>query len=222
MSEDTLESFSNAIAHGADGVEMDLRLAKDGEVVIVHDPNLHRIAGVALKVERLTVNELKALPLRYGGCIPTLNEVTAQIHAPSVLDFEIKHRGVIEPLIRKMKTSASLRERTLISSFNHSILKSVKDEIPDARVIILQSRWHLPLRSKQWFSRLERLAPFAVAFPFPVLNKRRVETLQRQGFRVGAWDYGPYIPRDAKRLVSLGLDVAIVRWIEKLRVELEG
>jgi len=220
MSEDTLEAFSNAITQGADGVEMDLRISKDGEVVIVHDPNLHRISGTALKVEHLTVDELKALPLRYGGCIPTLNEVTAHIHAPSILDLEIKHKAVIRPLITKLKTSASLRERTLISSFNHSILKVVKDEVPDARVIILQSRWHLPLRSAQWYSKLEKLAPFAVAFPFPVLNKRRVEILQQKGFKVGAWDYGPYIPRDAKRLVTLGLDIAIVRWIEKLRAEL--
>ncbi len=222
MSEDTLESFSNAIAQGADGIEMDLRLAKDGEVVVVHDSNLHRIAGTALKVEQLTTAELKALPLRYGGCIPTLNEVTAHIHAPSILDFEIKHKAVVEPLLKKLKTSSGLRERTLISSFSLKILKAVKDEIPDARVIILQSRWHLPLRSKQWFARLEKLSPFAVAFPFPVLNKRRVEALHQRGFRVGVWDYGPYIPRDARRLRSLNLDLAIVRWIEKLRNELEA
>jgi glycerophosphoryl diester phosphodiesterase len=207
--ENTLPAFQSALAQDADGVEFDLRLSKDGELMVVHDANLHRIAGNANKIVELTADELRAIPLRHGGSIPTLNEVTASVHEPALLDMEVKTLDVTEHLIAKLKTSASLRERTIVSSFHASILARVKSELPDVRVLYLVGRWPLPLRGSVLFRKLQTLAPWGVAFRLPLLTHRRIRKLRDLGCKVGAWD-SRGSRAEARRAVRLGLDVAIL------------
>lgn len=210
--ENTLESFKGALCLGADGVELDLRLSKDGEIVVFHDPNLHRLAGADHKVGRLTAAELAECPLRYGGRIPTLNQVTASIHAPAILDMEVKTREVWGHLAGKLRTSAALRERTIVSSFNPRVIRAARRDFPDMRRILLVKRWPLPLRGRRFWKALEELGPWAVGFPIMTFNRRRVERLRRSGYRVAGWDLRNSV---AERLSAdrLKLDVKIVKWV---------
>ena len=64
VQENTLLSFLQAIEAGADGIEFDLRVSKDGELVVGHDKDLSRIAGMPYSMSNLTVKELKSLQLR--------------------------------------------------------------------------------------------------------------------------------------------------------------
>jgi glycerophosphoryl diester phosphodiesterase len=214
--ENTLEAFAVALAQGADGVELDLRVSRDGELMVVHDTNLHRIAGDAHKISELTANELAAVPLRYGGTIPTLNDVTASVHAPAILDIEVKLKDVVEVLIGKLKTSATLRERTVISSFNAAVLDRVRKEVPDVRTLLLVIRWPLPLRRSVFERRLRQLAPWGVAFSISTLNRRRVAYLRGLGLHVGGWDRRRP-KQEARKACALGLDVAILRNIQEGR-----
>ncbi len=209
--ENTLEAFYEATALGAGGVELDLRLSKDCELVVVHDTNLHRIAGNANRVSELTAEELSRLSLRNGGSISTLNNVTASIHAPIQLDIEIKQRDVIEPLIRKLGTSAALRERTIVSSFHVATLMRIKDVHPDVRTLLLILRWPLPLRGDRLWRRVRELKPWGMAFPIIMLNRRRVAFLRKIG-NVGAWDQR-FTTVEARKARRLGLDLAIVHHV---------
>lgn len=211
-SENTIESFRCALGQGADGIEFDLRLSRDGEIVVFHDPNLHRVAGAAYRVDELTAHELAEYPLRYGGKIPTLNEVTAQIHAPVWLDMEVKHRDVWQVLAKKLRTSAALRQRAIISSFNPRIIRAVREEFPEMRTIMLNRRWPLPLRGRKFWATVDALRPWAVGFPIMVNNRRRVRHLKRLGYKVAGWDLRNSRSERLKA-ESLGLDVAIVKWI---------
>ncbi|MFA5186293.1 MAG: glycerophosphodiester phosphodiesterase family protein [Patescibacteria group bacterium] len=208
--EDTLEAFKSAVEQGADGIELDLRLSKDGEMVVVHDSDLRRIAGNSHKVSELTGSELAQVELRYGGKIPTLNEVTAEIHAPAILDLEIKQKGVVGPLMRKLDTSLSLRERTIVSSFLVAPLKEIGQAFPEVRTALLIKRWPLPLRTNTLKKRIERLKTWGVAFPIMVLNQSRVAFLREFGVMVGGWDlrgsFGEHL-----KAKELGLDFMIVR-----------
>ncbi len=214
--ENTLPAFVEAISQGADGLELDVRLSKDKELVVIHDANLHRVAGDAHKVIELTADELRQIPLRYGGHIPTVNEVTAAIHAPAVIDFEIKHREAALALAIKLKTSASLRERAIVSSFSRSTLELIHRECPEIRTIYLIQRWPLPFRGRTLRARVRRLRPWGVAFPVTVLNARRVTRLRRMGVHVGAWDMRS-TAGEARKAARLGLDVAIVKHISAIR-----
>lgn len=207
--ENTLEGFVRAVGSKADGIEFDLRVSRDGEIVVVHDENLHRIAGDARRVRDLTVDELQEVVLRGSGHIPTLNDVTAAIPAPKILDMEIKDSDALRPLIAKLKTSTALRERTVVSSFVIDDLLRIRKEVPDVRTISLNRNWPLLFRGKAFWSRLKAADMWAVGFPASILNARRIAWLHRQGWKVAAWDLQP-LKREARRVGRLRPDVAIV------------
>lgn len=209
-SENTLEAFQAALDQGADGIEFDLRLSKEGELVVFHDANLHRVAGDAHRVAEMTAHELSEVVLRHGGRIPTLNEVTAHVHAPILFDMEVKTHHAVEPLIVKLKTSATLRERTIVSSFHASVLKRIHEELPDVRTLWLIGRWPLPLRSKALFRKALDLHPWGIASRLSQLNRRRIMALKRLGFQVGLWDMRGSM-REARAAAKLPVDLAIVR-----------
>ncbi len=99
LSENTLDAFEEGIRQGADGIEFDLRVSKDGELIVIHDTNLHRVAGDAHRVTELTASELAELSLRHGGRIPTLHDVTSRIHEPAILDMELNQPDAAGPLL---------------------------------------------------------------------------------------------------------------------------
>lgn len=210
--ENTLDSFRVALEQGADGIEFDLRLSKDGEIIIFHDPNLHRVAGAAPKIKELTATELAGYELRYGGRIPTLNDITANIHFPAVLDMEVKQYDVWQVLARKLRTSAGLRERTIISSFNHRVIRQAREEFPEMRTILLVRRWPLPLRGRKFWANVEKLGPWAIGFPIMTFNQRRVRFIRQMGYKVAGWDLRSSRGERLKA-EKLGLDIAIVKWI---------
>jgi len=216
-SENTIESLEEAIRRGADGIEFDLRASKDGEIVVIHDANLHRVAGDAHRIAELTAAELAQTVLRSGGTIPTLHDVTSQIFAPAVLDMEIKHRDVIDLLIAKLNTSAGLRERTIVSSFHATALLRIRRACPGVRILFLAMRWPLPLRGRPFWARLERLKPWGVGFPEYSLTRHRVRKLQSRGFNVAAWDRLGTV-REARRIKSLNPDIAIVHHVNEMRI----
>lgn len=211
--ENTVEALQRSLDMGADGIEFDLRLSRDQEMVLVHDVNLSRIAGDGHTVMELSADELGQIPLRHGGHIPTLQEITATIHAPAVLDIEVKDEDVAERLIRKLQTSQALRERTIVSSFHEAVLRRVQEQLPDVRTLFLVSRWPLPLRGPVFWSRLGRLKPWAIGFPGRALTPKRVQLIQESGFQSAAWDLRGTM-REAKRILGLGVDIAIIKRVD--------
>ena len=97
--ENTLEAFKAAIELGVDQLETDIRLTKDGELVIIHDESVDRTTNGSGKVKELTLEELKSLDAgvkkgeEFIGCrIPTFMEFMELIKdlPEMTIDFEIK------------------------------------------------------------------------------------------------------------------------------------
>ena len=65
--ENTLEAFEYALELGCAYIETDVQATKDGEVVIFHDSNLRRLAGLNKKVNELTLEEIRSVDLLQGG-----------------------------------------------------------------------------------------------------------------------------------------------------------
>ncbi|HIS03175.1 MAG TPA: glycerophosphodiester phosphodiesterase [Candidatus Pullichristensenella avicola] len=89
VAENTLVAFERACRAGV-GIEMDVRLSADGEVVVFHDDTLARLCGRNERVDALTLAQLRALSLPGGGRIPTLAEALAAIDGRAPLLVEIK------------------------------------------------------------------------------------------------------------------------------------
>ena len=97
--ENTMEAFRAAIAVGVDQIETDVRITKDGELVLIHDDLVDRTTNGAGKVEDMTLAELRALDAgikkdaRFAGArIPLLKELFELVkdHPTMTLDLELK------------------------------------------------------------------------------------------------------------------------------------
>jgi len=136
--ENTLAAFRQAIDDGADAVELDIHLSKDGEVVVIHDPQLSRTTDGRGRVHRRTIAELRQLDAgrwfhkRFAGeNIPTLSEVFEMLNGRLGVNIEIKGcrrrqtYDIVERCIRVVKNHRASKY-VLISSFHHPFVKKVK------------------------------------------------------------------------------------------------
>ena len=90
--ENTLEAFSAALSLGVDQLETDVRITKDGALVLIHDATVDRTTNGTGNVSDLTLEELKQLETDGGGKIPTLLELMELVkdHPTITLDIELK------------------------------------------------------------------------------------------------------------------------------------
>lgn len=135
--ENTMTSFDLCVEHKIFGVELDVHLCQSGELVIVHDHNLKRVANVDQQVEDLTLDELKALdvgshkdPKFKGEQIPTLEELFQRHGNKLHYDIEIKEesakeRGLSQKLLSLIQ-QYKLEKYVLVSSFNPFALRHFK------------------------------------------------------------------------------------------------
>jgi len=133
---------------GADGIELDVHLSKDGEIVVAHDARLERVSNGKGYINDYTLKELKSLD--FGKLpsddhvyrIPTLSEVFSLVkHSALTVNVELKTTERLYPdLPRKLLALAgeyAMGERVIYSSFNHYSLKEIKTLDPSAKVGLL-------------------------------------------------------------------------------------
>lgn len=138
--ENTLAAFRAAAALPIDGVEMDVHLTKDGEVVVIHDEKINRTTDGKGYVKDMTLEELKQVDAGSwfseewrGERIPTLDEVFEVFKGTSHrLNIEIKsdifpYDGLVDQVL-KLAAKRDLGDRLLLSSFNHEdVLQVCRD-----------------------------------------------------------------------------------------------
>lgn len=131
--ENSLEAFGLAVKNGY-GIELDVQLSRDGEVVVFHDGTLNRMTGVDKKVIDLNLAELKELKLKDSDQkIPTFLEVLSLVDGKIPLLVEIK--GDTFDFSVCPKVAEILKEYKgdyLIESFNPFIVREMKKYLPNA------------------------------------------------------------------------------------------
>ena len=136
--ENTMLAFRKAVEAGADGIELDVQLTRDGEPVILHDEQVDRTTDGTGWVKDLTLAELRKLDASYlytGQCgfnpVPTLREYCEFIRdLPVITNIEMK-TGVFEypgmdEKVWDMIREFHLEEKVIISSFNHYTILALK------------------------------------------------------------------------------------------------
>jgi len=146
--ENTLEAFSKAIEQGADCIELDVHLAKDGEIVVAHDARLERVSNGTGYINDHTLEDLKSLDFSKlfkdsPVCrIPTLSEVFSLVKPFTLtVNIEVKtterlYPSLVEKLIGLAEEYA-MGDRILYSSFNHYSLREIKKLNPKAKIGLL-------------------------------------------------------------------------------------
>jgi glycerophosphoryl diester phosphodiesterase len=139
--ENTLAAFREALAAGADYVELDVQRTRDGHVVVIHDGDLMRVGGHPRKVRELTLAELQAIDLgarhgpRFAGeRVPTLQDVIELARGGLGLNVELKYNvpdpGLVPAVVEQLR-----RERfvagSVITSLDHAALREVERLAPE-------------------------------------------------------------------------------------------
>ena len=139
--ENTLAAFKLAWQQGADGVEGDFYLTRDGEVVCIHDKTTGRTAGQDVVVAEATLAELQALDVGQwkgaefaGEKIPTLRQVIATVPEGKMLIIELKAGPqIIGPVQKVLAESGLPDEQVCIISFNEQAIAAAKRQMPNIK-----------------------------------------------------------------------------------------
>ena len=148
--ENTLAAVRAAIAAGADYLETDIQLSKDGVPVVVHDSDFSRLGGVAKKVWDLTYEEIRAIPL--GGrsapqfrneVTPTFDALLAETKGRIKVNIELKYYGGHQPeLARKVVEAVrahGMIDQVVIQCLEYKPLLEVRQLAPEVPVGYLLS-----------------------------------------------------------------------------------
>ena len=126
--ENTLPAFQAATSTGADILETDVHISRDGQVIIAHDPTLDRVAGRPGLVSDLTASQLAEVDLGGGVGFPTLVELLEALpHAR--LNIDLKTPDVVPAFVDVIK-QMNAHERVLVASFDDATRAWATSELP--------------------------------------------------------------------------------------------
>lgn len=136
--ENTICAFQLAWEQGADAIEADFRLTKDGHIVCIHDDNTKRVSDRTISVRNSTLLELRSLDAGHhrgnafkGAVIPTIEEVFSTIPASKSIYIEIKCGAeIIRVLLDKIRHSGLTNEQIVMICFDKQVLKDLKALAP--------------------------------------------------------------------------------------------
>ncbi|HNS52346.1 MAG TPA: glycerophosphodiester phosphodiesterase family protein [Anaerolineae bacterium] len=224
----TLAAFSRAADLGADGVELDVHLSRDGHLVVIHDFSLSATTNGDGLVRDKTLAELKELdagswfdPAFAGERIPTLQEVVDAVGHRLLLNIELKSQGGEEAglvaAVLELIERNHLLGKVVISSFNRQAVLTVRQVDPRVPVGLLFD-----------------IDPFATLRPWPrnlarpealhpyhrMLSRAYVRWAKWRGYRIHTWTVDD--PARMRRLAEWGVEIVITNRPDLLAQVLAG
>ena len=206
--ENTMAAFERARADGADGVELDVRLARDGQLVVFHDQDLRRLAGRAERIADLDSGQLAQVELRGGQRIPRLDEVLEALD-PLLVNVEIKPPGwraarEVVGAVHRCVERAAAADRVLVSSFDAAVVALVRRTTPLRTGLLFHARQRRPLR-RAWLAPIVR--PHALHPEKVLVDEDSMGAWRRRGYAINVWTVDE--PEEVRRLARLGVDAII-------------
>jgi len=212
--QNTLSAFEKAIEIGADMIELDVHLTKEGEVVVMHDAEVDSTTDGSGKLSEMSLREVKCLDAGSnfgeefaGEKVPTLDEVLELTNGEIELNIELKTRSGknegIEEEVLSLVEEYGMGKDVLISSFSFESVERVKDLNSDISVGLL----YITLPFTSWHSkRIHKKYPWAnAAHPWHwTVGKRHVQKLHELGVDVNVWTVDS--ERNIRKMLESGVD----------------
>ncbi|HEX8160266.1 MAG TPA: glycerophosphodiester phosphodiesterase family protein [Pyrinomonadaceae bacterium] len=239
--ENTLAAFSRAFGDGADGLEFDVRLARDGVPVVAHDATLKRTAGRKVEIASLSSSALAGIdvgswfnrrrPARARGeyaleRVPTLARVLDEFAPRSrALYVELKCARADAPqlaaaVVEVLRARPQAARVSVVESFDLGAVAEVKRLAPGQRTAALfeRSLRRRPLTSRQMCARAVSHGADEIALQRTLASRRAVETARAAGLPTVVWTVDH--PAWARRALALGLRALITNDPARLRAAL--
>lgn len=228
--ENTIAAFSRAIDDGADGIEFDVRLAKDGVPVVHHDATLMRTARRRNRISQLTVSELENTDVgswfgrvaadrwrsEYSNeTIPTLSRVLEHLRDyPGSLYVELKAGETedLEHLVREtceLLQRSPLKDRSIVKSFRLAFIPQVRSAYPDIRTAALFAPKVMTIlrKEKHLVDLADQFGAHELSVHYSLLSKKLVKKAEKRGLPITIWTADH--PRWLRRATKFGIKAVI-------------
>jgi glycerophosphoryl diester phosphodiesterase len=229
--ENTLGAFANAIQlGGVDMVECDVHLSQDGELIVMHDPNVATTTNGNGMIADLPLADLKKLNAAAkfpGGYaeqkIPTLGEVLDLVRGKVGIQIEIKnapgngrYAGIEQKVIDAVNARGMLND-VIIISFDFGILKDVKQIEPRVKTgALVRADWFQTRSPEKSVSDAiqQTGAEYFMPTASPV-TQAIVDAAHARGIKMGVWTVDA--PSDMKRYAGFGIDAITTNRPDELK-----
>ncbi len=134
--ENTLLAFEKALESGCYGIETDVQISKDGQLVLIHDETVDRTTNGTGAIREMSLAQIQALDAGGGQRIPTLGEYLSLVQDTAIItNIELKNNVVEYPRLEEevlaQVRARGLEKKVLFSSFNHGAVIKMKKLAPD-------------------------------------------------------------------------------------------
>lgn len=224
--ENTKAAFKQAIKDKADGIELDVHLSADNQVIVIHDPTIDRTSKGQGFIKDLSLNELKKLDFGSyfsdefkGEKVLTLTETLDIIKDIELINIEIKkgyniNQGIEEEVLKSIE-AVNLKNEIIISSFNHESLKILKNTKNDIKIApLLYARLYKP-----WEYAKSLKAEYLHLY-YKLVNKEIIENCHQHGIKVNVFTVDEKY--DLSKMIEYNVDGIITNYPVKARNLLAG
>lgn len=217
----TIPAFELAVQQGADGIELDVHLSKDGHLIVLHDFTIDHTTDSTGYAKDMTLAQLKELDAGKkfseafaGTRIPTLDEVFESVGQKfRLINVEIKSLDIettdgVEQATADCIRRHNLQDSVIVSSFNPYALRRFRPILPDVAIGILYEAdsTHTPAGSVT-LALMDGVA-YQARHPYhSLIDAAYMETAHGAGYRVNTWTVNE--PDRARELQRLGVDAII-------------
>ena len=222
VTENTLQSFKTALAQEVDGIELDVRMSRDGQIVIFHDKELSRLSHRNENIKDLSLAEIQCIELnrqpgqREEVYIPCLTDIVPILNHVKVLNIELKSdsffdgHAMLKTLINFLN-KYELNDMCIISSFNPMLLMRLRIARPQTVIGFLYNRNRI---FHGWDNMIWifRVRPENLHIHYSMLNHWIVRWARKKGMRINS-----YTINDKKVFDSVDIDGVFTDNIEYLK-----
>lgn len=184
--ENTLIAFEKAINLGVDGIELDVHLSSDKELIVIHDETVDRTTNGKGEVNQLSLKELKALKIEITEKIPTLTEVLDLVNQRCFINIELKGIGTAQPVLQLISHYTSEKNwdynSFIISSFDWKMLEETHSLDSKIKIGVLTEE-----SIDKALAFAKKINAFSIHPDYELLSKENVILMQQNGFEVYPW-----------------------------------
>jgi glycerophosphoryl diester phosphodiesterase len=225
--ENTMIAFQEAAKVGADGIELDVQLSKDGEVIVIHDETLDRTTTGSGAVLEYTLEELKKVDAGNtfnitfkGEQIPTLREVFEWAMTNNLLvNVELKNDVIqyaqLEEKVIALINEFKLNNRIILSSFNHQSVAQLSRLSPELEHGLLYEN-----KGESIIKDIQQSGANGFHPDFKWLTKEMVQDVHNAGYVVRPYTVNSM--EDVQRMIEYGVDVIITDYPEQAKALLHA
>jgi glycerophosphoryl diester phosphodiesterase len=211
--ENTLAAFKLAHKFGADGIELDAKLTKDGQVVVIHDATVDRTCNGTGAIRYMTFDEIRNMdagtkfdPKYKNEKIPSLDEVFESLGKKLLINVELTNyadpKDDLPEQVAKLVRKHKLEKDIILSSFHPTTLRRIQKLLPETPAGLLAFPGLPGALSRSFAGR--RWSPHLIHPYFSDVNEAFVKKEMRWDRKINVWTVDE--KTEMERLIHLGVN----------------